>query len=102
MIGYHKRAVAHAALNHYEQAMRDWELAIQLNPMFAETYFHRAGVYQTQEQYEKAIEDYNIALQLDPEEAQDVTPFVHMGLGQVFTILGRYQDAIGAYGNAIK
>ncbi|GAA0482415.1 rhomboid protease YqgP [Salinibacillus aidingensis] len=63
---YFNRANAHYLLNHLEQARKDFESAIQINPELANAHFNLALVYSDLEQYDKAREHAGKAASLKP------------------------------------
>jgi tetratricopeptide (TPR) repeat protein len=50
----------------YDQAIKDYNKAIRLDPHFKYAYYGRGKVYQDMGQKEKAIQDFEKALGLDP------------------------------------
>ena len=59
-----KRAYEH------EMIMRDYDMAIKLNPEFVFAYFNRANLRCAQRDFRAAILDYNEAIRHDPEFAE--------------------------------
>ncbi|MBW4441154.1 MAG: tetratricopeptide repeat protein [Plectolyngbya sp. WJT66-NPBG17] len=70
---------------------------IEKLPDFAEAWNRRAVLYFVQQQYRKAIADCQKTIELNP---------IHFGalhgLGLSYAALGEYQDAIGAFRQALK
>lgn len=62
----HKRGAANAALGEYEQAVEDFNQAIQIKPKHALSYFERGIAKQALGQHEAAEQDYAKAKELDP------------------------------------
>jgi len=50
----------------YEGAMKDFNKAIEINPIYVEAYLKRADLYTRINNNDKALEDYNLAVQLEP------------------------------------
>ena len=50
----------------YDNALINYNEALNLNPLFAEAYFSRAMIYQKQNNQELALRDYTILLELNP------------------------------------
>jgi len=50
----------------YDQAIANFDKAIEINPRYAEAYNNRGIAYTKKGQYDKAISDYNKAIELDP------------------------------------
>ena len=53
--------------NHLEEAIRDLDEAIQLDPAAAHAYYDRGNAYRDLGQYQRAILDYDTAIRLDPD-----------------------------------
>jgi tetratricopeptide (TPR) repeat protein len=83
---------SHFASMQYEQAIADYDRALQLDPQYAEAYHKRALAYFALNKYEQAIVDYDRALQLDPQNAQ-----AFLGRGNVYRDLKQYEQAIADY-----
>lgn len=64
MLKDNKRAHEH------EQIVRDYDLAIKLNPGYVYAYFNRANLRCAQRDFRAAIVDYNEAVERDPEFAE--------------------------------
>lgn len=64
MLKDNKRAYEH------EQIMRDYDLAIKLNPGFVYAYFNRANLRCAQRDFRAALVDYSEAIERDPEFAE--------------------------------
>lgn len=54
----------------HEQIVRDYDLAIKLNPGYVYAYFNRANLRCSQRDFRAAIVDYNEAVERDPEFAE--------------------------------
>lgn len=70
-IPYFYRAVAHQALEQYNEAMLDYTKAIQLNPKMTDAYYNRAYINLTRKDIEnpdleKIVQDLEKALEFDP------------------------------------
>jgi len=71
-IPYFYRAVAHQALEQFDEAMLDYTKAIQLNPKMTDAYYNRAYITITRNDIQtphirKAIKDLEMAIELDPK-----------------------------------
>lgn len=51
----------------YNKAIFNFNMAIELNPKFAEAYYNRGSAYSDLKEYDKAIEDYSKAIELNPK-----------------------------------
>ncbi|MGE3467255.1 MAG: tetratricopeptide repeat protein, partial [Pyrinomonadaceae bacterium] len=58
---------AHTELRNYEQAMADYNKAIQLDPKDAEAYYRRGNLQSTLRKFGLAATDFTSALRLDPK-----------------------------------
>ena len=54
-------------LGRYEDALQDYDRALEIDPNLANGYINRGSAYSHLGQYEKAIADYEKGLELDPE-----------------------------------
>jgi len=94
---YNNRGVAYAKLNKYEQAIKDYDRAIELNPALAEVYNNRGITYAELNKYDQAIEDYDKAIELNPNYAD-----AYNNRGITYTKLNKYEQAIEDYNRAIE
>ena len=51
----------------YEEAIQEFDKAIELNPVYAEAYFSRGLVYFDQDKYQRGIKDFSKAIHIDPD-----------------------------------
>src|SRR5258706_1997184 len=61
--------VMHRNSREYDQAIADFNRAIDMAPTMASAYFNRGYVYQLTQRYDKAIQDYDRAIALRPRYA---------------------------------
>jgi len=66
---YNNRGLAEVALGQHEQALVDFDQAIQLHPQFVAAYYNRGSAKAAVGQYEKAIEDFDKVICLSPRDA---------------------------------
>jgi len=85
---YYNRGVAYAKLNQYEQAIKDYDKAIELNPNYAEAYNNRGNAYAKLNEHERAIEDFNKAVELNPNLAE-----AYGNRGIVYSEIQRYEES---------
>lgn len=69
----------------FEAAIRDYTMAIALNPGHCRAYYNRAFSHDRLGQYEDAVADYSRALQIEPSNATALH-----NRGSLFERLGRY------------
>ena len=80
-----------------DDALADFNTAINLNPGNDSAYFFRGMTHQNKKQYDNALADYNKAIELNSLHAE-----AHMGRGFVFSILENYDQAVAEFTVAIK
>ena len=92
ILGYNK-----SRLGNYEEAIEDFDLAIQLDPKYPNAYYSRGIAKHSLGNYEEAIEDFGLAIQLDPKLAPP-----YNNRGSVKKDLGDYEEAIEDFDLAIQ
>jgi tetratricopeptide (TPR) repeat protein len=85
------------ALGRYEEAMAEFQWAIELGPQNATPYNGLGLTYYNLGRHEEAAAAYQRAIELDPQYA---TP--HNNLGLVYAAQRRYEKAVAAYQRAIE
>jgi tetratricopeptide (TPR) repeat protein len=96
-IEYFNRGVAKAELGKYEEAIKDYDRAIEEDPDFAVTYCNRGIAKAELGKYEEAIQDFDIAIEKDPNYAK-----VYCNRGTAKSYLKKYEEAIEDYDRAIE
>ena len=86
---YHYSAFRHQLEFHYQEAIKDYSKAIELEPDYYLRYSFRADCYKELKQYDLAIKDYSKAIELDPE---DYWNYVHRA--DYYKELKQYELAI--------
>ena len=64
---HHDRGYAHLCLEHYDEAIEDFDTAIKLKPDLARAYVDRAYVHEYGGEYEQARQDLDRAIALSTE-----------------------------------
>ena len=109
-------AMEHLAKKHYAQghellaqynylgALRQFDEAIRLAPLYGEAYLSRAGAYfefglesSSRESYLKAVEDVAVVIQLDPDNSA-----AFLLRGDARSMLGQLESAIEDYSEVIR
>lgn len=68
--GYGNRAVALLREGRMEEAMRDLDLTLKLNPRSTHAYVNRGTIFSRQGELDKALADFAQAISLDPQFAE--------------------------------
>ncbi|RLE29177.1 hypothetical protein DRJ27_05000, partial [Candidatus Acetothermia bacterium] len=89
--------IVYSELGRYEDAIAEYERAIELDPKDALPHNGLGNVDDELGRHEDAIAEYERAIELDPKYAAP-----HNGLGNVYYELGRHDEAIQAYQKAIE
>ena len=79
-----------------EQASRNCEKALSLNPNLVEGHVCLGGVYNVTGQYEKAVEEFQRSMKSEPGSEDALR-----GLADAYTNLGKFADAEAAYKQAV-
>ena len=67
---YRQRAKDYEKLEKYDEAISDYDIAIQLEPDNKYGYIYRAYCFERLELFENALNDYKEALYIDPEDTK--------------------------------
>ncbi|HEC56454.1 MAG TPA: tetratricopeptide repeat protein [Candidatus Syntrophoarchaeum butanivorans] len=110
---YYNRGLVYAEQEKYDEAIKDFDKAIELNPDDAEAYHNRGIAYTKLGEYDEAIKDFDKAIELNPDDAEAYhnrgNAYARLGeyeraredmlhAGNLFTDKGRIEDAIRACG----
>ena len=68
-VAYNNRGNVYRNLGQYQQAIADYDKAIELNPNDAVAHNNRGHAYADQGQYQQTIADFDKAIELDPDVA---------------------------------
>jgi tetratricopeptide (TPR) repeat protein len=72
-----KRGITYGLKNDFQQAIKDLNQAIKLNPKLARAYTNRGNIYNAMNTNDLAIADYDTAINIDPN---DFLPFINRGV----------------------
>jgi len=126
-----KRANYYVSEMRLEEAMRDQNECIQLNPLSGDGYVNRGNIYKELKNYDRALSDYEVAMELSPNQglpyscsgvlkaqlgriesgivdlnkAVDLNPDVgvfRINQGLAYELNGQYDLALDAYSAAIE
>ena len=93
---YRERGRQHRLARNYEQALADFNRAIDLKPQYADALAGRGETYRFMDRYEEALADFNRAIDLDPED-----PWVIVSRGETYRSMDRYEEALADFNRAI-
>jgi tetratricopeptide (TPR) repeat protein len=88
-VAYLERGLIDGTLENYENALIDYDRAIELRPEYPEAYLLRGQVYDFLDEHEEAIADYTKAIELKPGFAN---AYAHRGFA--LEALGESRQAI--------
>jgi lipoprotein NlpI len=94
---YYSRGTALAGRGDHEQAIDDYNVAIQLDPNMAVAYFNRALSWAHNGDPDRAIADYSAVLRLNPRDGS-----AYMGRAGEWIVKGDFNRAIADYGEAVR
>jgi TPR repeat/Tetratricopeptide repeat/Glycosyltransferase family 9 (heptosyltransferase) len=88
--------VTYFELERYEEALKNYDRALELSPHQANVYSNKAAVYKSLKQYENALKNIEYAIKLNPDLAA-----AYSNRGLIFYKLKQYQEADESYNLAI-
>lgn len=94
---YYNRGVFFMNQKRNEEALRDFDKAIELKPASASTYNNRGIVYANEKRFDEAIADFNKAVELNPKNA-----LAYNNRGNYFKNANKNKEAISDFNTAIK
>ena len=94
---YHDRGLSYAYAGEYQQALTDFNKAIELQPNFRDAYISRCENYRRLGDYQKALSDCDRAIEIDPNYARS-----YLNRGSILDQTGDQQGALASYTKAIE
>jgi|GEM_PF-2213059 len=91
-----RRGTCYHVLGNLEQAVRDYNKALELNPDYAEALAYRGVAYHTLDRIPDALDDLTLSIELD-----DTDPFAWRERGLVYDAMEDYENAIDDYDEAL-
>ncbi len=95
-MAYYNRGHHYNQLKNYPEAMRDYTMAIALDPGYLQAYFNRGIIFLTQGKYDEALQDFNSTINLMPTHSRAYTC-----KGLAFAAKGDNSRAILNYSKAL-
>ena len=81
----------------YNQAIKEFDAALQKNSKLAEAYFNRGLAYALTGRYEQAASDFNKFIALEPRD-----PDAYYNRGLAYVKKGQYDQALADFSQALK
>jgi len=94
---YFNSGISRNGKGQYDEAIRDFNEAIRLNPNVAVYYSNRGYSYLEKGQHDEAIRDCTEAIRLNPNRVE-----AYNNRGYIFHAKGQYDEAIRDYTEAIR
>ncbi len=94
---FYHRGVTYGQMGQYEQALQDFDRAIQLDDKYAWAIANRGVTYRLMGQYEQALQDFDRAIQLDDKNASVIA-----NRGETYRRMGQYEQALQDFDHAIQ
>jgi len=91
------RGLVYEYTTNYDEAIVEFEAAIQLNPFIADLHIFLAKNYRTIGEDSKAIREYNNAITLNPTDAEP-----YAGLSRTYAKLGEYANSVSFGEKAVE
>jgi len=88
---------AYAGKGNHNQAILEYDKAIEINPNYANAYNNRGSAYNKEGNRDQAISDYNKAIELNPNYAD-----AYYNRGNIYATKGNRDQAISDYSKAIE
>ncbi len=96
-VAHNNLAVMREKAGDFDGAIREYSMALELNPNLARTRSNRGNAYQRKGLYEEAIRDLNEAIRLNPKLTN-----AYLSRGVTYVRKGDYDRAIRDYNKAIE
>ena len=94
---YNNRGIGYEEKGQYDQAILEYNKALEINPRYAAAYVNRGNAYSAKGQYDQAISEFNKALEINPRYAE---AYNNRGIG--YEEKGQYGQAILDYNKALE
>lgn len=94
---YNKIGIAYHQLNDFQTALENYNMALRLNPRYAEAINNIGTVYYAKRKTKRAIKEYKKALDYAPRSAS-----IYSNLGTAYFARKKYAQAFSAYQEALN
>jgi len=84
-------------MERYEEALQDFNQAIELDPKDTWALTLRGLTYQSMERYEEALLDFNQAIEIDPEYVWTIGE-----RGETYLLIGKYEEALNDFNRMVE
>ena len=93
---YRERGRQHRLAGRYEQALADFNRAMDVKPQYPDALYGRGETYRLMRRYEEALADFDRAIDLEPEAAWGIA-----SRGETYQSMERYEEALADFDRAI-
>lgn len=94
---YYNLGVVYGETGEWEKAIKEYEMAIELEPDYINAYYNLGIAYGNMDRWEDAATVYERLINIEPDDAD-----AHYNLGLVYIILNNPEAAYEEYGVLIK
>ncbi len=94
---YYDRALAYVDAHKWDEAIRDFERAIEIYPKFFRAYNNIGNIYSLRGEYQQAIRYYSYARRFSPGLAQ-----IPSNIGNALFNQGKLEESIGYFKEALR
>jgi tetratricopeptide (TPR) repeat protein len=96
-IAYNNRGNAFSGMGQYEQAIKDYDESIRVDPNYAKPFNNRGVARQKKGEYDRALEDFDAAIDIDPNYAN-----AFANRGETYQKKGDFALALKDFDQAIR
>jgi tetratricopeptide (TPR) repeat protein len=93
---YNNRGDDYLEQNKLNEALSDFNKALEINPKFAMAYYNRANYYKKESLYDKALDDYDMVIHLWPRFHKAFS-----NRGNIYKLQNRLDEAVRDYTQAL-
>lgn len=94
---HYDKAEVHRKAGKYQEALAEYNKALQIRKNIARPYHGIGLVYQAQGKHSSAIDEYKTAVKIDPGYI-----FAHNDMGMAYMAMARYNDAISVFKKVVQ